>query len=261
MAEAAEEIEETQTLDPSRDSAPAAPTLLGASLESVIAQARAKFEASGVTDADVTRHERNQRALALRDFVRALPNGVTGKPEEDIKARVDRRLWAAVSGWQWDHGNVLLLGPTRRGKTTAAAWLVYRLCAQGVSHGGEAFELARMIHFQECRELSVAVREWKLGYGEPEAVTRCKNARLLVLDDWGPTDDKENLERIMHHRYRSAARALPTVFTSGMSRPDLRRTLGDALCARLVECGKRQSVIAEAFGARELNGAFVDRER
>lgn len=224
---------------------------IGTDIETAVAQARAAHESAGLTDEQAVRFERNQRAHALSGFVRALPNGVARAKEAEVRARVDRRLWAAVAGWKWDQGNVLLLGPTRRGKTTAVAWTVYRLCAEAVAQGGEAFTLCQMVHFQECRELSVAVREWKLGYGEPEQVTRCKNARLLVLDDWGPTDDRENLERIMQHRYRSSALALPTFFTSGMSREQIKKNLGDALCARLVECGARKSAIAEAFGDRQ----------
>lgn len=225
---------------------------IGGEIEAIIARARAASEKAGLID-DNGSYEREQRLVALRDTVVRLPNGVARAKMADIQARVDRRIWAALVSWRWDQGNVLLLGPTRRGKSTAAAWTVRRLCAEAVVHGGEAFEMAKSIHFQECRELALAAKEWKLGHGEPEQVTRCKNARLLILDDWGPTDDRDTLERIMQIRYRSPAVDLPTIFTSGMTRDQLKKQLGDALCSRLVECGARKSVVVEAFGDRQRN--------
>ncbi|HZJ13981.1 MAG TPA: hypothetical protein VFD27_02980, partial [Chthoniobacteraceae bacterium] len=74
----------------------------------------------------------------------------------------------------------------------------------------------------------------KLGTGAPEEIVRCQNARLLVLDDLGKSDDREALEVILQARNQ---RAWPTVTTTGIGVAELAKFLGQALTRRLFECG------------------------
>jgi hypothetical protein len=173
-------------------------------------------------------------------------------------ARVPPKLLRIVEGWTWDSGNLLVLGPTRAGKTSGAALLVRLLLEHGArspeTFGPEArrfwggcaspFALADLIRWQSCRDLSTAVREFPLGHGTPEVIQRCQHARLLVLDDIGATDDRGALERILNTRYE---RRWPTITTSGLTKFELVTTFQEALVRRMSERAGKAGLIVNLF--------------
>jgi hypothetical protein len=174
-----------------------------------------------------------ERKRALQPVVDALPpNG--RRPRAELIAKMPAKLRGALDGWGWDSGNLLILGPSGAGKTTGAAYLVRRVCARAAALGGVEFGKAQLIRWQSCRDLSQLVREHPLGQGVPDAVQRCQNARLLVLDDVGGNDDKGALERILNTRYE---RCWPTVTTSGLSSHELVDAFGEALVRRMLQRG------------------------
>jgi hypothetical protein len=184
-----------------------------------------------------------ERKRALQPVVEALPpNG--RRPRSELLANMPTKLVQVLDAWGWSDGNLLILGPSGRGKTTGASYLVRRLCARAAATGGVEFEKAQLIRWQSCRELSQLVREHPLGQGMPDAVQRCQNARLLVLDDIGASDDRGALERILNTRYE---RAWPTVTTSGLSSRDLVSAFGEALVRRLLQRGGKGGRIVSLF--------------
>lgn len=187
------------------------------------------------------------RRRALQVIVDALPpNG--RRPRAELVRATPALLLKELDAWRWEDGNLLILGPSGAGKTTGAAYLVRLLCARAAHHGGETFEKAKLIRWQSCRDLSQLVREHPLGQGMPDAVQRCQNARLLVLDDIGVTDDKGALERILNTRYE---RAWPTITTSGLTSRELVSACGEALVRRMLSRGGKNGRIVDLFDLRK----------
>jgi len=216
-------------------------------LEAVIAAARDAAErnvGSLPTDAQ-------ERARKLDRIREQLPLGARRASRAELEARCHAKLLKHALAWHWGAGNLIFSGSTGAGKTSAAVHLVRRLLAEGAALGGEAFDRARSIWWQECRALSVVGREWKLGAGIPDDVHRCQRVGLLVLDDLGATDDKQTLERVLNARYE---RGLPTITTTGLSisamygdTGQLENALGDALARRLFECGPSRGTYVEVL--------------
>lgn len=183
-----------------------------------------------------------ERQLRLKPVLEQLPAGMHRATRLELEGRIDPKLLKAVLGWRWGGGNLVLMGATGSGKTSAAAHLVRRLCFEGAVRGGEAYELAKLIRWQSCRALSDVGRETRLGTGTPEPVTRCQNARLLVLNDLGANDDRATLERILDERYE---RGWPTITTTGLGGEQLDALFGDALSRRIFECGADRGLFVE----------------
>lgn len=218
-----------------RSAAPDEPVLppTSASLADVLeaaSRARAAHERRGVPETT----DAKERHLKLKPVLEQLPNGMHRATRQELEGRIEERLLRAVLGWRWGAGNLVLMGATGCGKTSAAAHLVRRLCFEGAVHGGQAFELSGMIRWQSCRDLSEIGRETRLGTGTPEVVQRCQYARLLVLNDLGAGDDRTTLERVLDARYE---RGWPTVTTTGLGAEQLDKVFGDALSRRIFECG------------------------
>jgi hypothetical protein len=186
-----------------------------------------------------------RRFEALREVLATLPAGGAKASRSELESRIHPRALRAVSGWRWGGGNLVLLGATGTGKTSAAVHLVRRLCLEAAVDGGEAFERARLIRWQSCRALSGVAAETKLGTGTPEVVTRCQYARLLILNDLGAGDERATLERIIDERYE---RGWPTVTTTGLGRVELEHAFGDAFSRRLFECGSDRGSFVELSG-------------
>jgi hypothetical protein len=197
---------------------------------------------------------RQRRLRTVRD---QLPSN-TLVPRSDLEQRTPAKFLPLAEAWHWDSGNLLVLGPTRAGKTSGVALLI-RLAMQRASGSTHKFdaterrfwggcadhlELAELIRWQSCRDLTTAVREFPLGQGAPEAVQRCQHARLLVLDDVGAGDDKATLERILNTRYE---RRWPTITTSGLTSRELVTTFGEALVRRMAERAGKSGQIVDLF--------------
>jgi hypothetical protein len=185
------------------------------------------------------------RLRKLRHVREQLPSNTLG-PLEELRGRAPSKLLPIADGWVWGGPNLLVLGPTRVGKTSGVALLV-RLLLERSARSTECFspaarklwggcasqlQLADLIRWQSCRDLTSAVREYPLGQGTPETIQRCSHARLLVLDDVGATDDKGALERILNVRYE---RRWPTITTSGLTSRELVAAFGESLVRRMSE--------------------------
>jgi DNA replication protein DnaC len=223
-------------------------------LSKVIAETRAKLEQrwahqgpadDAAAEARLTRATRQTALEAVRNQVPLHCRGTRA----ELVGRMHDKLFRAVHAWDWGDPNLLLIGTTGTGKTTAAAYLLRRLCAYGIEHGGEALEMARLTRWQSCRELSAVVREYPLGQGAPDTILRCQNARLLILDDLGASDERTALERVMDARYE---RGWPTITTTGLAYRELSHALGEHLVRRLVDCRGRTGRVLQAFTKPEV---------
>jgi DNA replication protein DnaC len=223
---------------------------LGEALEAATATMAPTFvDAAGDAAA-----ERLRKLRGVRD---QLPSN-TRATRSELEARAPAKLVAIAQAWDWDSGNLLVLGPTRAGKTSGVALLVRLLMQRAIASretfdaatrrfwGGCAnhLQLAELIRWQSCRELTMATRESQLGHGAPDAIQRCQHARLLVLDDVGAGDDKGALERILNERYE---RRWPTITTAGLSSRELATTFGEALVRRMAERAGKAGQIVNLF--------------
>jgi len=231
---------------PSRETpAPEQPSATMADVLAAAGRARAAHERRGVPEAT----DAEWRQLRLKGVLEQLPIGMHRATRQELESRIDERVLRAVLGWRWGSGNLVLMGATGCGKTSGAAHLVRRLCFEAAIHGGQAFELASLIRWQSCRDLSEVGRETRLGTGTPEPVQRCQYARLLVLNDLGAHDDRGTLERVLDARYE---RGWPTVTTTGLGAAQLEQAFGDALSRRIFECGANRGAFVEVKGAARV---------
>lgn len=188
-------------------------------------------------DASAGEFEQNQRAAEAMAIRGALPPFLRSGSHEAMTARVAvKDFTAGALGWRWGHGNLLLLGPTGTGKTTACAVLFRLLLAQGVRDGGPAWENARFMAWFRADDLAEAKREWPLGKGEAPDLMRASRARLLVLDDAGWDRDPSACSVVLAARYEAA---LPTILTSGKTEHELIGHYGAAVVRRMTETGGR----------------------
>lgn len=161
------------------------------------------------------------------------------------------RILAAVDGWRWGHGSLVLLGPTGIGKTTAAVALVSRLVseASALPSGHRRARAAHSVLFTSAQRLANARRESGLGIGRPSLVERACRVRLLVIDDLGaePPGDVE-IGAILDERYGSQR---PVVVTAGLTKGDLATRYSAAFLRRVRECGRREGVVVEDFTSRK----------
>jgi hypothetical protein len=186
-------------------------------------------------DENAAEHERLQRNVDARAVRGMLPEVLRSATIAALAARVtEPDFLRAVSGWTWGCGNLLLLGPTGSGRSTACAWLFRRLLAAGVSEGGEAWERARFMAWFHAGDLDDARREHALGKGEAPELGQAGRARLLVLDDAGWDRDPLACSSVLKERYE---RGLPTIITSGKTEQELVAHYGAAVVRRMTETG------------------------
>lgn len=221
------------------------------SVVGVVIAAALPLESSAVFAAD------EPDISGLQEVRRQLPENVRFVKRLALRDRVQDRFHQLMDSWNWDGPNLLMLGGTGAGKTSACAYLVRRMLAEALpvvtfSPGWRRFwggcsstlERASLIRWQSCRELAEAMREHALGKGEPEAIIRCQNARLLVLDDVGATDSPVAYERILNVRYE---RGWPTITTSGLTSRELTSSLNEALVRRMLQRKGRDGLIVSMF--------------
>lgn len=185
---------------------------------------------------------RSVEARAVRD---RLPNVMRAAPPRELEKRVrDPRLLVAAKEWRWRDGNLLLLGPTRCGKTTAAAYLFRRLLAQGVRAAGTDWELAQNMAWFGAEELLAAHRTHPLGKGDaPEFATACR-ASVLFLDDAGWDRDPAVVSSVLNARYESG---LFSIITTGKTSAELTAHYGAAVVRRMIECGGNVANVVDCF--------------
>jgi hypothetical protein len=186
-------------------------------------------------DADVAESDRIDRNVEARAVRGMLPEFLRAPSASALVSRVaETDFLAVVNDWTWGCGNLLLLGPTGSGRSTAAACLFRRLLAMGVRDGGEAWENARFMAWFHAGDLAEARREHALGKGEAPEIGRAGRARLLVLDDAGWEQDPFVCSMILKERYELG---VPTIITSGKTEEELIRHYGAAVVRRMTETG------------------------
>lgn len=131
-------------------------------------------------------------------------------------------VWLAAEVGVTDRAlNLLLAGPSRRGKTYAA----YALGNTHVAEGGHAVAWS-------LADLNAALRP----DGDDTAYDRVTSVALLVLDDVGREQVSawtlEQLQRILDHRNREGLR---TVFTTNLDRAGLTERYGEPIVARMLD--------------------------
>ncbi len=185
---------------------------------------------------------RSAEARTVRD---RLPIVVRSAAPRDLERRIGGPgLLDAARSWRWRDGNLVMLGPTRCGKTTAAAYLFRRLLAQGVRGGGEDWERAQGMQWFGAEELLAAHRAHPLGKGDvPECVTAIR-ASVLFLDDAGWDRDPSVVSSILNARYEAGA---PTIITTGKNDVELTAHYGAAVVRRMIEAGGNVANVVDCF--------------
>ena len=139
-----------------------------------------------------------------------------------------------AEAWRRGKGNVLVTGPTGRGKTACTIALLHRIldAARDSDLGVVALDYAKRIRYTSAQALCFARQTWEQ---EPELIAEAKWASLLVIDEWGPeVDSKGTLFEVINSRYEDGRQ---TILTTGMAKDAFARRYGDALARRVVERG------------------------
>jgi hypothetical protein len=203
------------------------------------------------------REEAQRRAAESREVLTRLPEFLRSGTPRQLLGRVGSGLIRrAVEGWSWTpnptsgrrSGTLLIMGPSRAGKSAAAAWLYRRLVAEGVTKGGDGWLLAHRLNWAAASDLESADREHGLGKGPFPGFTDAAYASLLFLDDAGWDKDPRVVSEVLACRYE---RALPTIITTGRNREQLEAHYGPAVVRRMLESGgPGVAKIVDAFTAK-----------
>ena len=180
---------------------------------------------------------REARERILGRAYRSIPEAF-GWARHRNQAYLDARLHGAArafaEAWRPGKGNVLVTGPTGRGKTACTIALLHRFLdnARDNDLGVVALDYAKRIRFTSAQALCFARQSWEQ---EPELISDAKWASLLVVDEWGPeTDSKGALFEVINSRYEDGKQ---TILTTGMDKIAFARRYGDALARRVIERG------------------------
>lgn len=193
----------------------------------------------------IERRERNEAASTIRE---RLPAFVRTAPAHELAARVVPVLRKPVAGWSPDVGSLLILGPTRCGKSSASGFAFRRLLHAGVMFGGDAWRRAQGLHWYPATELEEARRQHPLGKGDAPEIIAASYAALLVIDDAGWDRDQAAVSHVIAARYENC---LPTLVTSALTQFQLTTHYGAAVVRKLCEAGGGRATIANAHGSRK----------
>lgn len=210
---------------------------------------------SVVAQEERRREERAQKASSLKA---RLPEFLRDRQPSELLAAIKSELVrrAAVE-WCPEHGNLLLLGETDTGKSTAAGYICRRIIAAGVVEGGEMWELALGIYWIHAAKLEKAIQAQPFGRGPCRELVLASEARLFVLDDAGWERDPRNVAPVLADRYDAG---LKSIITSGLTVGELRGAevgdsvqagrfpgYGAAVMRRLATTHGRRGTIVRAF--------------
>lgn len=156
----------------------------------------------------------------------------------EFRSRVSKKFLSAVERYDLTL-NLMLLGPTGRGKTTILAAKMRKLCDDAIAAvkphdaGPLAVCFKPRFLFLAGYELAVARRNWKLGQESP-IVAMAKDIEFLILDELGFEPLTELPFEVIDHRYRAQR---VTVVTTGLEPAEFRARYGDAAFRRIAEGG------------------------
>lgn len=182
-------------------------------------------------EADDARREDAERLEVISLVRRRIPEFCRCSMTE-LAQRAHPDLLTVAHRWSWGSPNLLLLGKTGAGKTSAAALIVRLLTRHGVRVGGPAFEKARHIHWAHAAQIAMAERQWPLGHGRSDRILRWERAELMVIDDAGWDMDPVPVSMLLNARMEAG---LPTIITSGKRSGELQNHYGDAVVRRMLE--------------------------
>jgi DNA replication protein DnaC len=180
---------------------------------------------------------RQERLKAAREVLRRVPEFLRDPKRAELERRLkEPSLLEASRSWSPDlHGNLALIGPSDIGKTTTAGIVFRTLLAQGVAHGGPAWERASGLWWVSATELEHCRETHPRGAGDPPLFAQACRASVLVIDDVGyDRDNKLVLEVMMFRSQRVRAR---TIVTGGLTIAELERHYGGAGVRKILEMG------------------------
>ena len=189
--------------------------------------------------------EQEQRAAESVELRERVPRFLRERKGPELLSAVSsKELAKAASAWRVGAPSLILLGPTRIGKSTAAGWLFRRLVHEGVKHGGVAWTFAKRLAWFGADALDRARREHPLGKGDAAEIVQACSASLLVIDDAGWDRDRQAVSEVLADRYE---RELPTVITSGRTTDELTVHYGAAVVRRMLESGGKRATVVDCF--------------
>jgi hypothetical protein len=158
-----------------------------------------------------------------------LPRWLTRRSAEERLAVMAPEIREAIAGWNRHRRNLLFLGPTGRGKTTAIAHLWLEMWTDGFSRVRRPLDAL----WTKATALANARRGHRLGEGDPKIIIDSKRVGLLLLDDLGAEVRVDStIWEILDSRYDSGA---ISVVTSGLPLSELVARYSEAVVRRVVE--------------------------
>lgn len=189
------------------------------------------------------RQRRADRSLLLAHARASLPTMPWARCGGGWEPTADPQILDAVAHWTREKGNLVLLGRTGCGKTTAVVARIRGMLDRAERElDAQAFRWAAGIRFAVAADLALSRKRWSLGNGEAPEVEDAMRATLLVLDELGfePQWDTA-IPEVVDLRYR---RGLLTIATSGCTSEKLSARYGEATVRKLVAGGRQ----IDAFG-------------
>jgi DNA replication protein DnaC len=198
-----------------------------------------------VDPADLEADAKLQRATEARAVRDQLPVYVRTAPHDALARRITGAgLLEAARTWRPEAGNLVFLGPTEAGKSSAAAYAFRRLLSLGVNHGGAVWERAKGMAWFGGDDLANERKAWRLGAGDAPDFTRACRATVLFLDDLSWDRDPQVASEVLAARYELGA---PTLVTSGKTTDELDAQYGTAVTRRITQAGGKKARIVRCF--------------
>jgi DNA replication protein DnaC len=183
---------------------------------------------------------------ARRWLLRALDPVVAVLTAEQMRARIAPSIMATIAKWKPTEGNLLILGDTGVGKTTAAAYIFKRMVLNMAAKSQDGLSDALRVRWFTAMQLGKARRESALGRTVDE-LERAKRAKILVIDDVGQSSERDDFFEIIDHRYYRSA---PTIITSGLQKRQVEARFGAEMWRRFTVNGGKPAWTAEHWGKR-----------
>ena len=161
--------------------------------------------------------------------------------ESDPKRLPNLRMFEEVQKWEYGPEGLLLIGPSRRGKTRAVWALLKRL----------HFQEERKILAFGPKDLKAAVaNEWRdRDDDEPDLTSQLRHAELLFLDDLDTIKFTEAVEETLYDTFEDRlAYGRPVILTLNQSGPELARRMSTEARGEKITRRMRESCKVIAFG-------------